>query len=175
MRMGVAAPMNLKKWVNDRRDKLKPPVGNQCMYEGDFIIAHRGGAQRPRDYRINTTEEFFFQIGRHELPISRNGKPRDIVIREGDVFMLPANIPHSPQPPAGTVRMVVEHQTPRRRRHLRFNCEKCGAVLHEDTFEPENTSRNSRPPWRSSDSDALHLQEVRRQAREASGPIMPVD
>jgi 3-hydroxyanthranilate 3,4-dioxygenase len=52
-------------------------------------------------------------------------------IREGEVFLLPPEIPHSPQRPAGTVGIVVE----RRRSADEFDgfswyCEKCGNRLY---------------------------------------------
>lgn len=178
--MPVASPMNLRKWVTDHRDKLKPPVGNQCMYdEGEFIIMIVGGPNARRDYHINTTEEFFYQIeGDMNLRILENGKPRDIVIREGDVFMLPANIPHSPQRPAGTVGMVVERKRPEGVvDKLRFNCEKCGAVLHEAEFELENIVTQLKAAmekfW---SSDSLRTcKKCGHTMEKPTGPIMPVD
>ena len=178
--MPVASPMNLRKWVADHRDKLKPPVGNQCMYdEGEFIIMIVGGPNARRDYHINTTEEFFYQIeGDMNLRILENGKPRDIVIREGDVFMLPANIPHSPQRPAGTVGMVVERKRPEGVvDKLRFNCEKCGAVLHEAEFELENIVTQLKAAmekfW---SSDSLRTcRKCGHTMEKPTGPIMPVD
>lgn len=178
--MPVASPMNLRRWVNDHRDKLKPPVGNQCMYdEGDFIIMIVGGPNARRDYHINTTEEFFYQIeGDMNLRILENGKPRDVVIREGDVFMLPANIPHSPQRPAGTVGMVVERKRPEGAVDmLRFNCEKCGAVLHEDTFELENIVTQLKAAMEKfwSNDDLRTCKKCGAKLEKPAGPIMPTD
>ena len=43
--MAVTAPFNLKKWIDEHRDLLKPPVGNQCVYKdaSDFIVMVVGG------------------------------------------------------------------------------------------------------------------------------------
>ena len=42
--MPVAAPFNFKKWIEDNRDTLKPPVNNKKVFEdGDFIIMVVGG------------------------------------------------------------------------------------------------------------------------------------
>ena len=134
-------PINLRGWVEENRDKLKPPVGNQCVYDADdFIVMVVGGPNARRDYHINTTEEFFYQIeGDINLRILENGKPRDILIKEGEIFLLPPNVPHSPQRPANTVGMVVERKRPGGTLDaLRFNCENCGAVLHEASFELED-------------------------------------
>ena len=37
-----------------------------------------------------------------------SGKPEDIPIREGELFLLPPHVRHSPQRPADTVGLVVE-------------------------------------------------------------------
>jgi len=60
----------------------------------------------------------------------------DVPIREGQVFLLPALMPHSPQRKANTVGLVVE-----RRRHagerdgLQWYCENCNTKLYEEFFE----------------------------------------
>ena len=43
--MAVTAPFNLKKWIDEHRDLLKPPVGNQCVYKDaeNFIVMVVGG------------------------------------------------------------------------------------------------------------------------------------
>lgn len=43
--MAVAKPFNFKKWIDDNRNLLKPPVGNQQVYKGndDFIVMVVGG------------------------------------------------------------------------------------------------------------------------------------
>ncbi len=133
--MALAA-FNLKEWIDEHRHLLKPPVGNQCVYkDSDFIIMIVGGPNQRKDYHVNPTEEFFYQLeGDITLKIFEDGKRRDISIKEGDIFLLPPQIPHSPQRPANTVGMVVERRRPEGQNdHMRFFCEKCDNVL----FNPE--------------------------------------
>ncbi len=44
------------------------------------------------------------------LKVIDNGVPRDITIREGEAFLLPARIEHSPQRFANTIGCVVERE-----------------------------------------------------------------
>ena len=47
------------------------------------------------------------------LRVWEDGGPRDIAIREGDVFLLPAHVRHSPQRPVpGSLGLVIERQRP---------------------------------------------------------------
>ncbi|MFO0972015.1 MAG: 3-hydroxyanthranilate 3,4-dioxygenase [Phycisphaerae bacterium] len=136
--MSVPSPLNLKQWIDEHRHLLKPPVGNACVWEDrDFIVMIVGGPNARKDYHVNPTEELFYQVeGDITVRIIDNGTPRDVPIRQGDLFLLPPGIPHSPQRPAGTVGMVVERRRPAGEvDRLRFYCDKCGAVVHEPQFD----------------------------------------
>ncbi len=74
------------------------------------------------------------------------GKPRDISIKEGEIFLLPAGVPHSPQRPEGTVGMVIERvRKPGELDHLRWYCEGCGEVLHDASFQLEDLGTQLKP------------------------------
>lgn len=128
-------PINFKKWVEENRDKLKPPVGNKVIYkDGDFIIMVVGGPNSRKDYHHNQGEEFFYQIeGNMVLRTMQDGKPKDIPINEGEIFLLPANVPHSPQRQANTVGLVIE----RRRAEgeldgFSWYCDDCNHELYSE-------------------------------------------
>ncbi|HMN42128.1 MAG TPA: 3-hydroxyanthranilate 3,4-dioxygenase [Phycisphaerales bacterium] len=135
----LASPLNLKAWIDDHRHLLKPPVGNKTVWEDrDFIVMVCGGPNQRKDFHINPTEELFFQVeGDIVLRIVDGvGQQRDIPIREGELFLLPPHVPHSPQRSAGTVGLVVERRRPRGEDDmLRFYCEKCNEVVYEEQFE----------------------------------------
>ena len=109
--MPIAAPFNLRRWIDENRNLLKPPVGNQCIYKDaeNFIVMVVGGPNSRKDYHYNESEELYYQVeGNIELKIIEEGKPRTILVNEGDMFLLPPQTPHSPQRPANTVGLVIE-------------------------------------------------------------------
>lgn len=130
-------PINFKEWIEDNRHLLKPPVGNKKIWEDtDFDVFIVGGPNARKDYHINQSEEFFYMIeGDMTLKIVEDGEFRDLPIREGEIFLLPAGIPHSPQRQADTVGLVIEHKRPEGVEDgLRWYCDECGEVLHEEFF-----------------------------------------
>ncbi|HIA36095.1 MAG TPA: 3-hydroxyanthranilate 3,4-dioxygenase, partial [Flavobacteriales bacterium] len=108
----IVPPINFKQWIDDNRHLLKPPVGNQVVYEDtDFIIMVVGGPNARKDFHYNEGEEFYYQIeGDIQLPIIENGEVRTIDIKEGEIFLLPPKVPHSPQRGPNTVGLVIERQ-----------------------------------------------------------------
>jgi 3-hydroxyanthranilate 3,4-dioxygenase len=137
--MAIARPFNLRQWVEDNRHLLKPPVGNKQIYveNSDFIVMVVGGPNGRKDYHWEEGEELFYQLeGDIQVKIiNEEGKPETIDIREGEMFLLPPRIPHSPQRPAGTVGLVLErHRNPGEVDKLLWFCEKCGNPLHEADF-----------------------------------------
>lgn len=136
--MAVAAPFNLKKWIDENRHLLKPPVGNQQIYKAneDFIVMVVGGPNSRKDYHFEDGEELFYQIeGDITVAIQEDGKSREIVIKEGDMFLLPPNVPHSPRRPANTIGLVIErYRTEKEFDSCMWFCEKCNHKLHEETF-----------------------------------------
>lgn len=146
--MGLFTPIDLRRWVDEHRELLRPPVGNKAVWvdERDTIIMIVGGPNARNDYHINATEEFFYQLeGDITLRIIHpdTGQPHDIVIREGEIYLLPKGVPHSPRRPAGTVGLVVEQKRPDGVSDvLRWYCERCHAVVHEATFRLQDIARD---------------------------------
>jgi 3-hydroxyanthranilate 3,4-dioxygenase len=131
----ILHPFNFKKWIDEHRHLLKPPVGNQCVYQdAEFIVMVVGGPNSRKDYHFNEGEEFYYQLeGNMILKIIDEGKPVDMHINEGDIFLLPPRTPHSPQRPANTVGMVIERK--RETQELdgfMWYCDKCGNKVYEE-------------------------------------------
>lgn len=139
----MMAPFNLQKWIDDNRDLLKPPIGNKNLYveAGDFIVMVVGGPNARKDFHYNETEELFIQIeGDILVKIQEDGKVKDIHIREGDIFLLPANTPHSPIRGENTVGLVIEkvRKNTEYKDGLMWFCDKCNTQLQDYKFNLEN-------------------------------------
>ena len=138
--MPTMKPLNFTRWIDEHRHLLKPPVGNaQIWADREFMVTVVGGPNARTDFHVNEGEEFFHQLEgdivlrvRHE---DEGGRIEDIDIRQGDIFLLPGGVPHSPQRPPNTVGLVLE----RRRLATEIDsfvwfCDGCGAQLYKESF-----------------------------------------
>jgi len=132
--------INFKQWIDDNRHLLKPPVGNKAIYNDDYIVMVVGGPNSRKDYHLNKTPEFFYQVeGDIVLKVIENGEQRDIAIKEGVVFYLPPNIPHSPQRGANTIGLVIEQKRDEGMDDgLAWFCENCHNELYREPFKLTN-------------------------------------
>ncbi len=135
--MSITRPFNFKKWIDDNRHLLKPPVNNKVVYkDAEFIVMVVGGPNSRKDFHYNESEEFFYQLeGDIIVTIQEDGKAVQVPIKEGDIFLLPPKVPHNPIRFKNTVGLVME----RKRREgemdgLMWFCEKCNHQLFEEKF-----------------------------------------
>lgn len=137
--MAVTAPLNLTKWIEDNRHLLKPPVGNAAVYHntGDFIVMVVGGPNNRKDFHYNETEELFYQLeGDIVVRIQDEGVIKDIQIKQGDMFLLPGKVPHSPQRGANTVGLVIEKvRSGNEKDAFLWFCENCHEKLYEEFLD----------------------------------------
>jgi 3-hydroxyanthranilate 3,4-dioxygenase len=164
-------PFDFRKWIESHRHLLKPPVGNKMLYPvGDFIIMVVGGPNARSDFHVDPGEEFFYQLqGDMLLRTVQAGRLVDIPIREGEVFLLPGNLPHSPQRFPDTVGLVIERRRKAGERDgLQWYCEACNHKLYEEFFELTNIETQFGPVFqRYFDS------EIHRTCRHC-GTVAPV-
>ena len=134
--MALSKPFSFTRWIEEHRHLLKPPVGNKQVFtdNDDFIVMVVGGPNARKDYHYNETEEFFYQLeGNMTLKVMDNGQPVDIPIREGEIFLLPPRVPHSPQREANSVGLVMEIRRPAEVKDgFMWFCENCGNKLYEE-------------------------------------------
>ena len=136
----MSGAFNFQKWIEDNRDQLKPPVGQKCMIDDDFIVMVVGGPNKRKDYHYEEGPEFFYQVeGDITVKIIENGEPKDINIKEGEMYYLPPRIPHSPQRSEGSIGLVIERKrVDGEMDGLQWYCENCGNKLYEEFFQLEN-------------------------------------
>lgn len=150
--MAIRLPFNLKQWIHDHRDLLKPPVGNKNLYTeaGDYIVMMVGGPNARKDYHYNESEELFYQLeGDIEVGIQEDGKAITIPIKEGEMFLLPSKVPHSPRRSEGSVGLVIEVKRDTTMTDgLLWFCEKCNHKLHEYYFPLSNIEKDFIPRFK---------------------------
>jgi 3-hydroxyanthranilate 3,4-dioxygenase len=60
----------------------------------------------------------------------------DHLVREGETFFIPPNVPHAPVRPPDTVGVVVERRRPPgEHEHVIFYCDNCGALVEDIDFD----------------------------------------
>jgi 3-hydroxyanthranilate 3,4-dioxygenase len=133
----VIPPLNLQKWIKQNEKHLKPPVSNKQLFtdSDDVILFVSGGPNTRNDFHVNPTEELFYQlkgdIAVRIRPLD-GSKPREVIIKEGELFLLPRWVPHRPQRPAGTIGLIVEFPRPEGQLDgLRWYCPECDELVHE--------------------------------------------
>ena len=134
MATGRLQAFNFQNWIKEHQHLLKPPVGNQKVFEnGDMTVQVVGGPNQRTDYHDDPVEEFFYQLkGDMVLKVVDNGQFYDVPIREGDVFLLPPHVRHSPQrPQEGSIGLVVEPaRQPDELDAFEWYCFNCSALVH---------------------------------------------
>ncbi len=154
-------PFNLQQWIDDHREALTPPVANKQIWrEADMIVMIVGGGNERNDFHDDPREEFFYQIkGDMTLVLWEEGsEPVHMPIREGDVYLLPPHVRHSPQrPDPESVGLVVEYQ-----RNLgeldgfEWACANCNNLVHRVELQVQRIDEDLPPLFAAfnDDSDA---------------------
>jgi 3-hydroxyanthranilate 3,4-dioxygenase len=161
---------NFRQWIDDNRDKLRPPVCNQQVFEeNDFIVMVVGGPNSRTDYHYDEGPEFFYQLeGEMLLKTIQDGERVDIPIREGEILLLPPKVPHSPQRYADTVGLVIERKRlPDELDGFMWFCERCNHKLYEEYLYIDDIVGQLPPIF-----DRYYESEQNRTC-EKCGTIMP--
>lgn len=172
--MAIQQPFNLNKWIEENRDSLKPPVGNKNLYKdaGDYIVMIVAGPNARKDYHFNETEELFYQLeGNIQIHIQEDGKKRTMKLGPGDMYLHPANVPHSPVREMGSIGLVIE----RKRSELNLKdgliwyCDNCNHKLYEVHFPLHDIEKDFLGHFKT----FYNSKELR--TCDNCGTVMPVD
>ena len=171
--MELKKPFNLQKWIDENRHLLKPPVGNKNLYKeaGDFIVMIVAGPNARKDYHYNETEELFYQIeGDIIVKTQQNGELVQYEIKEGEMFLLPAKIPHSPVRSKDSIGLVIERRRSQNDKDgLMWFSETANELLYEEYFKLTNIEKDFLPVFKRFYSD----EKLRTCPK--TGEIMEVD
>ncbi|GMM36638.1 3-hydroxyanthranilate 3,4-dioxygenase [Saccharomycopsis crataegensis] len=152
----IGAPINIHKWVKENEHLLQPPVNNFCLHRGGFTVMIVGGPNERTDFHVNQTPEWFYMYKGHMclrvvendpgylqskmIDITEVENPeipvfRDVIIEEGDSFLLPARVPHNPIRFSNTIGIVLEQDRPDSMDdQIRWYCSNCKKVIHNKVF-----------------------------------------
>ncbi|AUH68842.1 MULTISPECIES: 3-hydroxyanthranilate 3,4-dioxygenase [Gordonia] len=163
--------IDFQRWIDDNRHLLKPPVNNQMMALGDdFIIQVVGGPNERYDYHYEPYEEWFYQLrGDIHVNLMTEDGPRRVDVREGETWLMPANIPHSPQrPDPDSIGLVIERvRKEGTLEKFQWYCLECHTKLHEVELQVRDLVEDMPPVFDSFGSD-----EQARTCREC-GALHP--
>lgn len=132
----VPTPIDFTAWAAEYGPTLKPPVSNREMFPGtsDLIVMFVGGPNQRTDFHVDPYEEFFYQIrGNMHLNVMTPDGPARVDIREGEMWVLPRFMPHSPQrPEEGSLGMVIERmREPGVTERFQWYCLDCNGLVHD--------------------------------------------
>ena len=151
--MAISKPFNLNKWIEENRDKLKPPVGNKNLYveSDDYIVMIVAGPNARKDYHYNETEELFYQLeGTICVVIQEEGERKEMHLGPGDMYLHPAKVPHSPGRSEGSIGLVVERKRAGKgyTDGLLWFCDEYNHKLHEVYFELHDIEKDFLPHFK---------------------------
>lgn len=140
---------NFQAWIDEHRHLLKPPVGNQQIWEeADLMVTVVGGPNQRTDYHDDPVEEFFYQLeGNMVLKIFDGNEFYDVPIRQGEIFLLPPHVRHSPQrPEQGSIGLVVEpKRQPGELDAIEWYCFDCGRRVYRAELQLQSIVRDLPP------------------------------
>ncbi|KOG91221.1 3-hydroxyanthranilate 3,4-dioxygenase [Streptomyces varsoviensis] len=142
--------INFPRWIEEHEHLLKPPVNNRQVWEpmGDFIVQVVGGPNERTDFHVDPYEEWFYQVkGDIHVNLRTDAGIERVDIREGEMWMLPRNVPHSPQrPEPGSIGVVIERiREEGTLEKFQWYCPNCLALVHEVELQVRDIVKDMPP------------------------------
>ncbi|MEJ8546656.1 3-hydroxyanthranilate 3,4-dioxygenase [Brevibacillus borstelensis] len=140
--MSILAPIHLAQFIEENKDQLKPPVNNKVIWkDAELMVMLLGGPNKRRDFHVDPSEEIFYQIKGdcYVEIINYEGKREVITVKEGEMFLLPPNVPHSPHRVADTIGLVIErNRAEGELEDFVWFCDECDGEMHRATVQLTN-------------------------------------
>jgi 3-hydroxyanthranilate 3,4-dioxygenase len=143
----IVPPFSLQAWIDEHLPRALGAIGNKEVFKGsDFIFQIIKGPNARNDFHIDPFDEIFYQLRGHIfLHVIEDGRERRLRIAEGELFILPKNIYHSPRRPPDSIGLVIER--PRQESELdgvAWFCPSCTNRLHQVDFWCDDIERGLR-------------------------------
>ncbi len=154
----VPEPVSFPEWLDEHGPSLRPPVNNrQILPMGDdFIVQVVGGPNARDDFHVDPYEEYFYQVtgNMHVVVMTPDGRRR-IDIREGEMWLLPRDLPHSPQrPEPGSIGIVVERvREPGVTERFQWYCPACDELIRSVELQVADIVADLPPVFAAFDRD----------------------
>ncbi len=132
---------NLEQWIEDNRALFSGPVANKEVFpESEFIFQIIRGPNARNDFHVDPGDEIFYQLkGTIRVDVMQEGQRKLNLLRQGDVLLVPAGVPHSPLRPAGSWGLVVERKRrPDELDGILWFCDRCNTKLYDRPFSCTN-------------------------------------
>jgi 3-hydroxyanthranilate 3,4-dioxygenase len=129
-KMDFLSTFHLKRWIEENKNLFSPPfkTNRLLVHHKDFLVMVLRGPNVRLDFHVDPGDEFFYQVeGDMELHLKPENMRREVVhIREGEIFLCPGGLPHSPRRPEDTWGLVIERKRrPEENEEFVWFCEKC--------------------------------------------------
>ncbi len=145
------SPVSIAKWVEKSRaaGPGKPPLHHEGFWEDGFLVKLFDGPtpRGRRDFHVNTSPEFFYQLEGEMRCRLRHADAafEDIVVGVGEMFLIPAGMPHLNERDEGSIGLVIhEARKPGALDGIVWFCESCGGELHRVDYRFEELQRQLR-------------------------------
>jgi 3-hydroxyanthranilate 3,4-dioxygenase len=171
----VSPPFSQKEWIEQNLPRALGAIGNKEVFKGsDFIYQIIKGPNARNDFHLDPFDEIFFQIqGDIAVHVIEEGRERRIPVKEGEVFLLPKGVYHSPRRPAGTVGLVLERpRKPDELDAVAWFCPGCATKLHEVSFWCDDIEKGLKSVIDAFNAD-LALRTCRKCATVLPDPTAP--
>lgn len=150
--VSALSAFNFQQWIKEHQHLLKPPVNNKLIWENaDLMVTVVGGPNERYDYHVDPVEEFFYQMkGNAYLRIMTQNGPEEVHMKEGDIFLLPAFVRHSPQrPEEGSICLVIEPKRPDGEKDaFEWYCQECHHLVHRAELILKNIAKDLQPVFK---------------------------
>ncbi|HVU05884.1 MAG TPA: 3-hydroxyanthranilate 3,4-dioxygenase [Polyangiaceae bacterium] len=127
--------LDARAWVEEHRALLpRALMSHERVWNDGFLVMLFDGPTAPErsDFHVNSSPEFFYQfVGEMFCRVLEDGRFVDYTVKEGEMFLLPAGVPHLNRRGDRGIGLVVHQARPAGAKDaIVWYCENCGNQLH---------------------------------------------